>query len=62
MQSVSVSPARAEEGEISGASREFMVFPSSRTIAADAAIEDGRVKVTGDVHLVEGDAAPTADR
>ena len=32
---IDVSPARAEEGEIAGASREFVVFPSSRTIASD---------------------------
>ena len=42
-----------EEGEITGASREFVVFPSSRTIATEATISDGRVRVTGDVHLVD---------
>ena len=50
---INVSPARAEEGEIAGASREFVVFPSSRTIASDAAISGGRVRVTGDVHVVD---------
>ena len=35
MRVVGVSPARAEEGEITGASREIMVFPSSWTIARD---------------------------
>ena len=57
---IDVSPARAEEGEISGASREFVVFPSSRTIAADATIGGGRVKVTGDVHAVDVDRLEAA--
>jgi hypothetical protein len=54
-QSVSVNPARAEEGDIIGASREFMVFPSTRTIDGQAAIRSGRVVVTGAVHLVDRD-------
>ena len=36
--SVNVTPARAEEGEIAGASREIMVFPSSWTIDATAEV------------------------
>jgi alpha-2-macroglobulin len=58
-QSISVSPARAEEGEISGASREFIVFPSSRTIQADATIQGGRVRLRGEVHLVDRDRLET---
>ncbi len=54
-QIVSVNPARAEEGEIAGASREFVVFPSSRTINAQAIIRAGRVRVSGGVHLVDRD-------
>lgn len=54
-QSVAVSPARAEEGDIAGASREFLVFPSSRTIEGDATIQAGRVRVKGTVNLVDRD-------
>jgi alpha-2-macroglobulin len=54
-QSLQVSPARAEEGDIGGASREFIVFPSSRTIDADATIRGGRVRLQGTVHLVDRD-------
>ena len=54
-QSISVGPARAEEGDIAAASREFLVFPSSRTIHSDATIQAGRVRVTGTVHLVDRD-------
>ncbi len=54
-QIVSVNPARAEEGEIAGASREFVVFPSSQTINAEASIRTGRVRITGGVHLVDRD-------
>ena len=54
-QSVSVSPARPEEGEIGGASRDFLVFPSSRTVNAESEIVDGRVRVEGAVHLVDVD-------
>jgi hypothetical protein len=46
VRSVYVSPARAEEGEISGASREIVVFPSSWTVDAEAQIANGRVRVT----------------
>ncbi len=54
-QSISVGPARAEEGDIAGSSRDFLVFPSSRTIHSDATIQAGRVRVTGTVHLVDRD-------
>ena len=50
LQTVSVSPRRAEEGQIQGASREFLVFPSSRTITAESRIATGRVRVTGTVN------------
>jgi hypothetical protein len=48
-----VNPARAEEGEISGASRGFVVFPSRRTVDANAKISSGRVRVSGSVHVVD---------
>jgi len=50
---VEVSPARAEEGEITAASREFVVFPSSRNVDATARIAGGRVQVSGSVHRVD---------
>ena len=50
---VDVSPARAEEAEITGASRDFVIFPSSRNVAATARIASGRVQVSGSVHLVD---------
>lgn len=49
---VRAAPARAEEGEIAAASREVIIFPSSRTIAADGAIRAGRVVASGAVHVV----------
>ncbi|HEY7735205.1 MAG TPA: Ig-like domain-containing protein, partial [Candidatus Limnocylindrales bacterium] len=58
-QSVTVSPARAEEGEIGAASREFIVFPSSRMIDAQSTIRAGRVRVQGSVHLVARDRLET---
>ncbi len=48
-----VSPARAEEGEISGASSGYIVFPSTQTVDAAASISKGRVRVSGGVHLVD---------
>jgi hypothetical protein len=59
-QSVSVSPARAEEGDIAGSSSEFLVFPSSRTVRADASIADGRVWIKGAVHVVDRDRLEAA--
>ena len=50
---VYASPRGPEEGEIAGGSRDFVVFPSSRLIDATAEIRDGRVRVSGDVHLVD---------
>ena len=52
---VSVSPARAEEGEISGASQEIVVFASAWTVDADARVEAGRVSVSGAVHAIDRD-------
>jgi alpha-2-macroglobulin len=52
-QSVSVSPARAEEGEITGATAVFAVFPSSVTVDAQSTIRAGRVRVEGGVNLVD---------
>ena len=45
-------PTRAEEATISGASPYVTVFPSSRTIDAVSRIGQGKVIVTGGVHLV----------
>ncbi len=53
VQTVSVSPRRAEEGQIQGSSREFLVFPSSRTITADSGISTGRVRVAGTVNALD---------
>ena len=53
--SISVTPAREEEAEIAGASREILIFPSAWTIAADAAISDGRVRVAGSLNTVDRD-------
>ena len=50
-----VTPARAEEGEISGASREIIAFPSTWTIDATTSVVDGSVRVTGSVHAVDRD-------
>ncbi len=52
---INVNPARAEEGEINGASRSFLIFPSSRTVEATARIANDRVAVNGSVHLVDVD-------
>lgn len=52
---VNVTPGRAEEGEIAGASRDFLVYPSSRTIDGESEITGGRVRVNGSVHLVDVD-------
>ncbi|HET7473894.1 MAG TPA: Ig-like domain-containing protein, partial [Candidatus Limnocylindrales bacterium] len=52
MQTIDVRPARAEEGEIGGATAAIFVFPGSRTIDSTARIADGRVRVSGTVHLV----------
>ena len=54
-QTVSVRPARAEEGEIRGASHDIVVFPSMWTIAADAEIGGGRVRMSGTVNVVDRD-------
>ncbi len=54
-QSVSAQPARAEEGEIQGASRDFLVFPSMWTIQADSEVRGGRVRVSGDLNVVDRD-------
>jgi alpha-2-macroglobulin len=54
-QTVDVSPARADEGEIEGASREFMVFPSMWTVGADSEIRAGRVRITGTVNVIDRD-------
>jgi hypothetical protein len=52
-QSVYVTPARPEEGEISGATREFLVFPSMWTIRPESEIRGGRVRLSGGVNVVD---------
>ena len=52
-QSAYATVARAEEGEITGYSPTFLVFPSTRIIDADAQVLDGQVRVTGSVHVVD---------
>ena len=52
---VSVNPGRAEEGDIVGASREILVFPSMWTVSGEGAIRGGQVRVTGSVHTVDRD-------
>ncbi len=58
--SVGASPARAEEADIDGGSRDIVVFPSSRTIDGVARIEGGRVVVSGGVHVVAIDRLEAA--
>ena len=53
VQTVSVSPRRAEEGNIQGASRDFLVFPSSRMITAESKITDGRVRASGTINALD---------
>jgi hypothetical protein len=53
VRSINVSPARAEEGEISGWSDEIAVFPSSWMVRGNAVIDAGRVQVTGGLHAVD---------
>ncbi len=55
IRTVTVTPARPEEGEISGASRDIIAFPSTWTIDGAAVIGDGRVNVTGSIHAVDRD-------
>jgi hypothetical protein len=55
IRSVAVTPARAEEGSISGASRDIVAFRSSWLIDASTSIADDRVLVTGSLHAVDRD-------
>jgi hypothetical protein len=50
-----VSPARPEEGEITGTIARFVVFPSSRTIDSRGAFSGGRVIAAGSLHRVDLD-------
>ncbi|MEP6638339.1 MAG: Ig-like domain-containing protein [Chloroflexota bacterium] len=52
---VNVSPARAEEGQIAGASREIIVFPSTGVLEASAVIDAGGARVTGTLRSVDRD-------
>jgi hypothetical protein len=51
-QQIEAVPSRAEEAEIGGASDTVVVFPSSRTVDATAAITGGQVRARGSLHLV----------
>ena len=55
VQSVSITPATAEEGEIASSSREIVVFPSHWTIAGTATISGGRVRATGTLSEIARD-------
>ena len=50
--SIQAMPTRAEEAAIGAASREVLIFPSSRTVDATARIANGRVIASGGVHVV----------
>ena len=47
VQSIELTPATAEEGEITGSSREIVVFPSHWVISGTAVLRDGRVRANG---------------
>ena len=53
VQQIDVTPARAEEGQISGVSREIIAYPSAWTVDALPSVEGGRVRITGSVHEVD---------
>ncbi len=53
VQAASATAARPEEGEISGLSPLFLVFPSTRMVEADGQVVGGRVEVAGSVHVVD---------
>ena len=52
---VEVSPARAEEGEIAAASREYFVFPSTRILDGTGRRVSGDIDVRGSVHVLARD-------
>lgn len=53
--SIDAAPARAEEGEITGATREFIIFPSNWIVSGDATVRGGRVRVSGSVNQLDRD-------
>ncbi|HEX6869017.1 MAG TPA: Ig-like domain-containing protein [Candidatus Limnocylindrales bacterium] len=55
VQSISVAPAGAEEGEITASSREVVVFPSLWTIGGTATNRDGRVRVNATLSRIARD-------
>ena len=55
VQEIAVSPARAEEGQITGVSRQIIAYPSQWTVDATASVEGGTAKVTGSVHAIDRD-------
>jgi len=55
IQSISVTPATAEEGEIASSSRQIVVFPSHWTIDATAEVTAGRVRASGVLSEIDRD-------
>ena len=55
VQSIDLTPASAEEGEITGSSREIVVFPSNWVISGTATVRDGRVRATGHLNELDRD-------
>ena len=53
--SIEARPARAEEGDITGATREFMIFPSNWIVTGDATVRGGRVRLSGSVNQLDRD-------
>ncbi|MFL5674690.1 MAG: Ig-like domain-containing protein, partial [Chloroflexota bacterium] len=55
IQEVTLRPATTEEGEITSASREIVVYPSQWTIAASATTSGGRARVRGTLSEIARD-------
>ncbi|MFL5683971.1 MAG: hypothetical protein ACJ77O_12610, partial [Chloroflexota bacterium] len=55
VESVTITPATSEEGEITSSSREMVIFPSHWTIGGTASLGDGRVRVKGTLNEVARD-------
>ena len=53
--SIEARPARAEEGDITGATREFVIFPSNWIVTGDATLRGGRVRLSGSVNELDRD-------
>ncbi|HEX2469914.1 MAG TPA: Ig-like domain-containing protein [Candidatus Limnocylindrales bacterium] len=53
--SIEVAPGRAEEGEITGAAQEFLIFPSNWIVSGDATVRGGRVRISGTMNVLDRD-------